>query len=239
LWAQFIRRNYGRSTKVGILVHYNETLKRAADQLSAALQRQGMPKPSVFQHTPDNSTAAIQVANAVAQFKRDGVQLAAAVTNAVVVGIAQRGFTANGYKPPKGWTFSSIAGLDLADTAALFDPVQMNGAKGVSYATLPSETMQTRCRQIFMSYNSNTTYLQEHGYWCHLIFENLVALRKAGTVPTISSWANGFAGLRTYVGNAFGRQTYSAAKRDGADQMRGWHYDNGSFFIDTPFEDRF
>ena len=239
LWAQFIRKNYGRSTKVGILVHYNETLKRAANQLAAALQRQGMPKPSIFQHTPDNSTAAIQVSNAVAQFQRDGVQLAAAVTNAVVVGIAQRGFTANGYRPEKGWTFSSIAGLDLADTAPLFDPVQMNGAKGVSYATLPSEPMQRTCKQIFEAFNGGATYLQEHGYWCHLIFENAAASRRAGAALTIASWAHGFASLGAYNGNAFGRQTFSATKRDGADQVRGWRFNNGAFSIETGFRDSF
>ena len=230
-WADFLAREYGTDTKIGIVNHYDESLVEVGRQLTAALEQRGFAKPSYFQHTSDPSTAAIQLANGVAQFRRDGVQLIVPVTNPIVVGQSQRGMVANGFTPAKGWSFSSIALLDSPDLTGLYVPAQMNGARGISFVRMPAEKEQAKCRGIVAERAPDAPWTSASAQLCHVMFQNLEALRNAGPVLTIKSWARGYSQLATYDGNDTGEQTFSRTKRDGANEYRVWEFKAGKFSV--------
>lgn len=231
IWADFLKKTYGNKTKVGLLVHYDETLKEAANLMVKALEADGFPPPSVFVHTSDTSTAAIQVQNAIAQYKRDGVQLIAPFTNAIVLGIAQHSMTANGYRPSKGWTFSSIAAADVADGAVLLDASQMEGARGIGLFRTQDEPQSANCKQIYLAAYPGASWYQENANECQMIFQTAEALRHAGTHLTLSTWAQASAAVASYLGNVLGRLSFSATKRDGADEVRPELFTNGAFSV--------
>jgi hypothetical protein len=104
-----------------------------------------------------------------------------------------------------------VAILDSNDIAALYDPCQMEGAKGISYSRFADEPEQAECRRIYDQRWPGWKFSQETGFQCHLILQNAAALRKAGRALTIAMWAAGYAALASYQGNAFGKQSFAAA----------------------------
>jgi hypothetical protein len=80
---------------------------------------------------------------------------------------------------------------------------------------------------------SGAPYVGATAQICHMMFENLAVLQGAGLALTAQSWALGYAALSTYSGNYTNHQTFTNAKRDGADQYRVWSFRDGSFTIEA------
>jgi len=238
LWVDFIaKRLDGRKQKIGILEHYNDDLTYASKVIQAQMRRAGFRQPSVFKHTEDISTAAIQANNAMAQYEQDGVTLIVPVTNAVPAGIGQRTATSRNYRPK--WTFSSIGGLDATDYVTFYDDSQFNGSVGISFARLPSQPGQEECRRIFTQRWPGSEYTSQQSGWCHMILLNADALRRAGAQLTLGTWNAGFASIGSYVGNHVGRSTFAPRKYDGADQVQVLRYEDGRMSSISPFVDGF
>ena len=238
LWVDFIaKRLDGRKQKIGILEHYNDDLTYASEVVQLQMRRAGFRRPSVFKHTEDISTAAIQANNAMAQYQRDGVTLIVPVTNAVPAGIGQRTATSRNYYPK--WTFSSIGGLDATDYAPFYDDSQFNGSTGISFERLPSQPGQEECRAIFTRRWPGSEYTSQQSGWCHIILLNAEVLRRAGPQLTLGTWNSGFASIGAYVGNHVGRSTFAPGKYDGADQVQVLRYEDGRMSSVSPFVDGF
>jgi hypothetical protein len=234
-WADLLVATHSKDTKIGLWNGSQPGLIEAGRQITTALTRRGFPKPSYFQSTADASTAAIQISNGAAQFRRDGVQLVLPLADPIEVGIVQRGFTANNYRPEKGWSFSSIANMDNADNADLLDPNQMNGAVGISWLRDIDEAEQAECREILRRRAPDAPWSASAAMFCHTMFQNASALENAGTNLTTATWAQGYSQMRTYRGNMTAVQTFSTAKRDGADQTRQWKFQDGEFRVTSPW----
>lgn len=238
LWVDFIAKHLdGRDQKIGILEHYNDDLTYASKVVQQEMSRAGFQKPSVFKHTDDISTAAIQANNAMVQYQQDGVTLIVPVTNAVPAGIAQRTATSRNYYPM--WTFSSIGGLDSTDYVTFYDDGQFNGSRGISFARQPSQPGQEECHRIFTLRWPDSEYTSQQSGWCHMILLNAEAMRRAGPQLTLGTWSSGFASIGTHLGNNFGRSTFAPGKYDGADQVQVLRYEDGRMSSDSSFVDGF
>ncbi len=228
LWVSFIATTYGTDTKMGIVEHQDASLRAVSAEFQQALVAAGFPRPSVFTSQADPSTAALQTGNAIARFRSDGVQLIAPFTNSLAMGLFQAGAATNGYRPSKGYTFSSIAGADSTDNARFYSAQQMNGARGITLVRGVDDPSQARCREIFARRSPGTTFRQSTADICHMVFQNVEVLRRAGAELTAATWAAAYASLGSYQGNGYGAQSFTDAKRDGADQVQVIAYDNGA-----------
>lgn len=236
LWVDYVAKNLGRQ-KVGIIEHYNAQMISASQAVQRALAKAGFPKPSVFRHTEDVSTAAIQASNMASQFQRDGVTLVMPVTTAIAVGLAQRGFSSRGYQPK--WTFSPLGQLDGTDYAHLYDNRQFNGSTGITFARLPEQSGQASCRNIFKKRYPDLEYGTTQSVWCHLILLNTEVLRRAGQQLTLQTWAQAFSSVSAYKGNHTPVSSYGARKFDGADRVQVLSYRDGKMTSQSGFVRRF
>lgn len=239
LWAQFLAAEYGPSTMIGIVEHEDAALRAVSEQFQQALASRGFPRPSVFTSQADPSTAALQTNNAIARFRADGVQLIAPITNAFSLGLFQNAAEANGYRPEKGYTFSTVGGAANADFVRFLNARQMNGARGIALGRAPEDPEQQRCRDIYSRRAPGATFSQATADVCHIVFQNAEALRRAGTNLTVATWAAGYGSLGTYEGTGYGTQSFSPTKRDGADEVQVVTYQDGAFAREGPFRSGF
>lgn len=226
LWVDFLAKHRdGRDKKFGIIEHYNPSMVEASEAVQRAMQRAGFQPPSTYRHNEDPSTFGVQAQNAASQFKRDGVEIVLPITTSIGVGAFQRAFASQAYNPE--WTFSPIGMMDSTDYAHFYDDERFNGTTGISFARLPDQPGQERCRQIFEQRWPDLSYETSTSVWCHLIFLHSEALSRAGDHITTATWSQALSQLKAWEGNHIPTSNFGPNKFDGADAVQVLRYSDG------------